>query len=186
MSRPRTSRTVALLVAASLGFGFGIVGTEATFGHLRAAPEAPLLYSIELRDHAGALLANPMLVGEPGEGVHFSLAQGAQPAPANSNANEVLGQDALPSLQMSLDLSPEPRRAGDSNEFCMGFRLSIDDGAAHQGALHAGRIMLALGETRSVELSEGGERLHLELTVARAGSKAYDTLLRKRRARPLT
>jgi hypothetical protein len=182
MSRPRASRTVALLVAASAGFGFGVVGTEATFGHLRAAPEAPLLYSIELRDHAGALLANPMLVGAPGEGVHLSLAQGAQPAPAN----EVLAQDALPSLQMSLDLSPEPRRAGDLNEFCMGFRLSIDDGAAHQGALHAGRIMLALGETRSVELSEGGEQLHLELTVARAGSKAYDTLLRKRRARPLT
>jgi len=182
MSRPRSARTVALLVAASAGFGFGILGAEATFGHLRAAPEAPLLYSIELRDHAGALLANPMLVGAQGEGVHLSLAQGGQP----QNANDVVAQDALPPLQMSLDLSPEPKRAGDAGELCMGFRLSIDDGAAHQGALHSGRISLALGETKLVELSEGGERLHLELTVARAGSKAYDTLLRKRRARPLT
>ena len=181
MATPRASRTVALLVAASAGFAFGVVGTEATFGHLRESAEGPLLYSIELRDNAGALLADPMVVGEEGSGVHLSLAQGT---PSSSDPTP---QDALPQLQMSLDLSPEqPSRETAAGELCMGFRLSIDDGTKHHGALHAGRISLALGETRSVELSGGGERLHLELTVARAGSKAYDTLLRKRRARPLT
>ena len=180
MATPRASRTVALLVAASAGFAFGVLGTEATFGQLRESTDGPLLYSVELRDHAGALMASPLLVGEQGAGVHLSLAQGG---PA---ANDAVAQDALPPLQMSLDLSPEPLAAGESGELCVGYRLSIDDGAAHQGALHAGSISLPLGETRSVELSEGGEQLHLELTVARAGSKAFDALLRKRRIRPLT
>ena len=156
---------------------FGVLGTEATFGQLRAPTEAPLLYSLELRDHAGALLASPLLVGEPNAGVHLSLAQGPK------SANEVVPQDALPQLQMSLDLTPEPVHEG---ALCVGYRLSLDDGAAHQGDTHEGRITLALGETRSVELSEGGEQLHLELTVARVGSKAFDALLRKHRIRPLT
>lgn len=177
MATPRASRLIATLVAASAGFAFGVLGTEATFGRLRAPAPGPLLYSLELRDKAGALLANPLLVGEQGAGVHLSLAQGPQAA------NEAVPQDALPQLQMSLDLTPEPVREG---ALCVGYRLSIDDGAAHQGALHAGSISLPLGETRSVELSEGGEQLHLELTVARAGSKAFDALLRKRRIRPLT
>ena len=60
------------------------------------------------------------------------------------------------------------------------------DGFYNRGRFPSTAVRMRLYETRSVELSEGGERLHLELTVARAGSKAYDTLLRKRRARPLT
>ena len=121
-----------------------------------------------------------MLVGEPGAGVHLSLSQGGP------NANDPMPQDALPQLQMSLDLAPEEQPQVRNGELCFGFNLSMDVGVNHRGAVHAGRISLPLGETRAVELFGGGERLHLELTVARAGSKAYDTLLRKRRARPLT
>ena len=177
MARPHASRTVALLVATVAGFVFGVLGTEATFGRLRAPVEAPLLYAVELRNQAGALLASPLLGGEQGVGVHLDLSQLAQ--------LETPAQDGQPALQMSLDLSPEPSQVPGA-DLCVGYRLSIDDGAAHRGAPHAGRISLALGEPRTVELSEGGERLHLELTVARAGSKAYDWLLRKRRAKPLT
>ncbi len=179
MARPHASHTVALLVATVAGFVFGVLGTEATFGKLRKPVEAPLLYAVELRNQAGALLASPLLVGEQGAGVHLDLSQLAP-------GNDALAQEAgAPPLQMSLDLSPEASHEPGA-DLCVGYRLSIDDGAAHKGALHAGRISLALGEPRSVELSEGGERLKLEVTVARAGSKAYDWLLRKRRTRPVT
>jgi hypothetical protein len=44
-----------------------------------------------------------------------------------------------------------------------------------------------MGERRSVQLSQGGEKLQLHLTVARAGSKEFDALLKAhRRGRPLT
>ncbi len=45
------------------GLVFGIAGAESTFGRLREAQGAALLFSVELRDEAGALLASPMLVG---------------------------------------------------------------------------------------------------------------------------
>ncbi len=48
-------------------------------------------------------MASPLLVGEQGAGVHLSLAQGG---PAT---NEPLPQDALPALQMSLDLAGAAR-----------------------------------------------------------------------------
>ena len=176
MATPRASRLVACLLAAGLGFAGGVIGTEATFGQLRPEPTPPLLYSVEVRDEAGALLASPLLVGEEGSGVHLALSQPEQ---------DPRGQEpALPALQMSLDLDPQQ---GGVSGLCLGYRLSIDDGGSHQGTLHQGRISLPLGERRSVRLSEGGEKLQLHLTVARAGSKEFEALLKaRRRARPLT
>ena len=176
MATPRASRLVACLLAAGLGFAGGVIGTEATFGQLRPQPTPPLLYSVEVRDEAGALLASPLLVGEEGSGVHLALSQPEQ---------DPRGQEpALPALQMSLDLDPQQ---GGVSGLCLGYRLSIDDGGSHQGTLHQGRISLPLGERRSVRLSEGGEKLQLHLTVARAGSKEFEALLKaRRRARPLT
>ena len=176
MNTPRASRLVACLLAAGLGFAGGVIGTEATFGQLRPEPTPPLLYSVEVRDEAGALLASPLLVGEEGSGVHLALSQPEQ---------DPRGQEpALPALQMSLDLDPQQ---GGVSGLCLGYRLSIDDGGSHQGTLHQGRISLPLGERRSVRLSEGGEKLQLHLTVARAGSKEFEALLKaRRRARPLT
>ena len=74
------------------GLVFGIVGAENTFGRLREAPGAALLFSLELRDEAGALLASPMLVGEEGRKLHLDLSQPG-------------GPDNEP-VRMSLDLSP--------------------------------------------------------------------------------
>ena len=180
MNTPRASRLVACLLAAGLGFAGGVIGTEATFGKLRPEATPPLLFSVEVRDEAGALLASPLLVGEEGSGLHLALSQPEQ---------DPRGQEpALPALQMSLDLDPQPGDVpGGVSGLCLGYRLSIDDGGAHQGALHQGRISLPMGERRSVHLSEGGEKLQLHLTVARAGSKEFEALLKaRRRARPLT
>ena len=187
MALPRASRLVACLLAAGLSFAGGVVGTEATFGQLRPEPALPLLFSVEVRDEAGALLASPLLVGKAGEGLHLALSQ-----PEQDPRGE---EPALPALQMSLDLDPQPTAAPagvaaagvSAAGLCLGYRLSIDDGGSHQGTLHQGRIALPLGERRSVRLSEGGERLQLHLTVARAGSKEFEALLKaRRRARPLT
>ena len=179
MAQPRAPRLVAIILAAGLGFGFGVVGTEATFGQLRPEATAPLLFSVEVRDEAGALLASPLLVGEEGAGLHLAFSQSPQ--------EEQGDEPALRGLQMSLDLDPQPSGVGGVSGLCLGYRLSIDDGAAHQGTLHQGRLSLPLGERRSVHLSQGGEKLQLHLTVARAGSKAFDALLKAhRRARPLT
>src|SRR2546423_14790258 len=62
------------------GLVFGIAGAENTFGRLREAPAAALLFSVELRDEAGALLASPMLVGEEGRKLHLDLSQPGGPA----------------------------------------------------------------------------------------------------------
>jgi hypothetical protein len=180
MALPRSSRLVAVLLAAGLGFASGVVGTEATFGQLRPEQSPPLLFSVEVRDEAGALLASPLLVGEEGAGLHLAFSQPPQ---------EEKGEEpSLPGLEMSLDLDPQPDpNVGGVSGLCLGYRLSIDDGAAHQGTLHQGRLSLPMGERRSVQLSQGGEKLQLRLTVARAGSKAFDALLKAhRRARPLT
>jgi hypothetical protein len=176
MAAPRASRLAAVLLAAGLGFFSGVIGTEATFGQLRPEPAQPLLFSVEVRDQDGSLLASPLLVGEEGAGLHLALSQ-----PPQDSGEE----QPLPALQMSLDLDPQPAGAGSG--LCLGYRLSIDDGLFHQGTLHEGRLKLPMGERRSVQLSEGGEKLQLHLTVARAGSKEFDALLKAHKAvRPLT
>ena len=56
-------RKALCLLFGLFGLVFGIVGAENTFGRLRDASGAALLFSLEVRDEAGALLASPMLVG---------------------------------------------------------------------------------------------------------------------------
>src|SRR5882762_4377321 len=93
------------------------------------------LYSIEVRNGAGDLLASPMLIGEEGRPVHLNLAQDVGPR--------------REPLAMSLDLEPH---ADGADNLCLGYRLSIDDGFAHSG-----RMGLSYGELSSVELTGGGE-----------------------------
>jgi hypothetical protein len=153
------------ILSAVAGLAFGLLGAETTFGSLR--PGAPrseaVLYSIEVRNEAGDLLASPMLVGEEGRPVHLSLAS-------------EIGPHSDP-LAMSLDLDP---RADGADNLCLGYKLSIDDGFAH-----AGRVGVAYGEPRSLRLRGGGESLRLSLIVARAGSKEFGRILQNRR-RPTT
>src|SRR5882724_13189829 len=115
MHRRRTA--TARIVSAVAGLACGLLGAELTFGTLR--PESPrsdaVLYSVEVRNGAGDLLASPMLVGEEGRPVHLSLSQD-------------VGRHREP-LAMSLDLDPSP----DGENLCVGYRLSIDDGFAHSG-----------------------------------------------------
>jgi len=148
-------------IAALAGFICGIAGAEMAFGSLRAQAKAerpaPLLFSLEVRDATGSLLASPLLVGEEGRKVRLNLAQRSRPG-----------------VQMSLDLDPQP---SGENAICLGFRLSME---GHQ---HAGRIGVNYGERRSLRL-DGHEPLRLDFTVARAGSRAFDRILRAR-GRPL-
>ena len=155
--RPAISR----LLSAVAGLAFGLFGAEMTFGSLR--PDEPhgdaVLYSIEVRNDAGDLLASPMLVGEEGRPVHLSL----------------VGPHSDP-MAMSLDLDPRP----DGDNICLGYKLSIDDGFAHSG-----RVGVSYGEERSVQLRGGGESLRLSLVVARARSQQFERILHHRR-RPTT
>lgn len=149
-------RRFATSFAALAGLVFGLLGSEMTFGQLR--PErgggGAVLYSIELRNASGDLLASPMLVGEEGRPVHLNM----------------LAEEHSDPLQMSLDL--DPRAVGGDN-ICLGYRLSIDDGFAHSG-----RIGVSYGKERSVRL---GRSLRLSLVVARAHSKDFDRLLQRLR-----
>jgi hypothetical protein len=156
--RPAISR----LFSALAGLAVGLFGAEMTFGSLRPAdPRADaVLYSIEVRNEAGDLLASPMLVGEEGRPVHLSL--------SGPHSAEPL---------MSLDL--DPQSAGGDN-LCLGYRLSIDDGFAHSG-----RVGVSYGELRSVRLRGGGESLRLSLVVARAHTAEFGRILQHRR-RPTT
>ena len=86
-------------LAALAGLAFGIFGAEMTFGSLRPEESSAVLYSIELRNAAGDLLASPMLVGEEGRPVHLSYA-----GPRSE-------------LNMSLDLDPLPQGGG---QVCLG------------------------------------------------------------------
>lgn len=148
----------ARIFSAVAGLAFGLLGAEMTFGQLRPeeARSDAILYSIEVRNGAGDLLASPMLVGEEGRPVHLSLAQGPRSVP----------------LAMSLDL--EPRADGDN--LCLGYRLSIDDGFPHSG-----RMDVAYGEMSSVELNGGGENLRLSLVVARAYTRDFGRILMRHR-----
>lgn len=143
------------MLAAVAGLAFGVLGAEMTFGQLRPEPASPaVLYSIEVRNEAGDLLASPMLVGEEGRPVHLSY----------------LGQRS--ELNMSLDLDPR----ADGENLCLGYKLSIDDGFPHSG-----RLGVTYGEMRSVRLSGGGENLRLSLVVARAHSREFERMLHLRR-----
>ena len=144
------------ILAAVAGLAFGILGAELTFGSLRPESGAPaVLYSIEVRNAAGDLLASPMLVGEEGRPVHLSY---------TGERSE---------LNMSLDLDPQ---ADGAEAVCLGYRLAIDDGFAHSG-----RMGVTYGEPRSVRLRGGGQDLRLSLVVARARSKEFEQLLQRRR-----
>ncbi|HEX9575881.1 MAG TPA: hypothetical protein VF994_17425 [Myxococcales bacterium] len=147
------------------GLVFGIAGAESTFGRLREAQGAALLFSVELRDEAGALLASPMLVGEEGRKLHLDLAQPA-------------GPDSEP-LRMSLDLSP--RKSG-GGELCVEYSLALEGGWAR-----GGWMSVPMGERRSVRVPGPGEPLRLDLVVARAGTPAFDRILLARRlGKPVT
>jgi hypothetical protein len=150
----------ARIASALLGLACGLLGAEMTFGSLR--PDEPrsdaVLYSIEVRNGAGDLLASPMLVGEEGRPVHLSL----ETEPGRYSER----------MAMSLDLDP----ARDGDNLCVGYRLSLDDGFAHSG-----RLGLAYGEMRSVELTGGGESLRLSLVVARAHTRDFDRILQRHR-----
>jgi hypothetical protein len=150
----------ARIVSAVAGLACGLLGAEVTFGQLR--PDEPrseaVLYSIEVRNGAGDLLASPMVVGEEGRPVHLSLSQRGGPR--------------TEPLAMSLDLDP----SADGDNLCLGYRLSIDDGYPHSG-----RMAVSYGEMSSVELNGGGEYLRLSLVVARARTREFDRILQRHR-----
>ena len=163
--RPSLRRKALCLLFGLGGLVFGIAGAETIFGPLRATPGAALLFSVELRDEAGALLANPMLVGEEGRKLHLDLSQPG-------------GPDLEP-LRMSLDLSP--RKSGGGN-LCVEYRLALDGGRPR-----GGWMSLPMGERRSVRVPGPGEPLRLDLVVARAGTPAFDRILLARRlGKPVT
>jgi hypothetical protein len=162
---PSGLRRKALCLLFGLGgLVFGIAGAESTFGRLREAQGAALLFSLEVRDEAGALLASPMLVGEEGRKLHLDLAQPARP-------------DSEP-LRMSLDLSPH----NSGGELCVEYSLALDGGRAR-----GGWMSVPMGERRSVRVPGPGEPLRLDLVVARAGTPAFDRILLARRlGKPVT
>ena len=170
MKRMRASGAGALCLAAAAGFFFGIVGMEQTFGRLRDRAAAPLLYAVELHDAGGALLASPLLVGTDDARVHLDL---------NRPAREGLEGAGSAALNMSLDLSPV---VSGSRAICVEYRVSLDAGTAQRG-----QLALSLGERGSLQISgQDGAPLRLDVTIARAGSKAFDALLRaRRRGKPL-
>ena len=151
---------MARILSALAGVTFGLFGAEMTFGQLRPGEgrSDAVLYSIEVRNGAGDLLASPMLVGEEGRPIHLNLSTEA-------------GRHTEP-LAMSLDLDPSP----DGDNLCVGYRLSLDDGFAHSG-----RMGVAYGQMQSVELNGGGENLRLSLVVARARTPEFDRILQRHR-----
>ncbi len=157
----RRRHATARILSAVAGLACGLLGAELTFGNLRPEERRSdaVLYSIEVRNEAGDLLASPMLVGEEGRPVHLSLAHEA----------EHWGE----AVAMSLDLDPQSQ-GGDN--LCLGYRLSIDDGFAHSG-----RMGVAYGEMRSVRLTGGGENLRLSLVVARAHTREFGRILQQHR-----
>lgn len=156
----RSRAVLKRIFSAAAGLVFGLIGAELTFGQLR--PELPrpdaVLYSIEVRDGQGELLASPLVVGEEGRPVHLSL---------NSE-----GPHSEP-LAMSLDLSPQQDGAGG---YCLGYKLSIDDGFAHSG-----RLSGAYGRANTVQLKGNGESLNFSLTVAKAHTREFGRILQLRR-----
>jgi len=162
-SGPR--RKLTCLLFGLFGLALGVVGAETTFGRLRSDASSALLFSVELRDEAGALLASPMLVGEEGHRVHLDLSQ-------------PIGPHSEP-VEMSLDLSPHATRTG---ELCVEYSLSLDGSRPR-----AGWISVPMGEPRSVRVPGPGEPLRLGLVVARAGTREFERILLARRlGKPIT
>lgn len=160
----RRTPAIPRLLSALAGLAVGLFGAELTFGALRPpAPSRPeaVLYSIEVRNEAGELLASPMLVGEEGHPVHLDMS----------------GPRSLDPRVMSLDLDLSSE-GGDN--LCIEYRLSVGDGFAHSG-----RLGIRYGRQRSVRLRGGGESLRLSLVVARARSPEFGRILQNRR-RPTT
>jgi hypothetical protein len=157
----RTRKGIWRMLAAALGLAIGILGSEATFGQLRprAAPGAPaILYSIELRNGQGDVLATPMVVGQEGRRVHLDLApEGPHSEP----------------LAMSLDLDPRPSPRG----VCLNYELSVEE-----GVLHHGQVDVPYGLDGGLVLLQGGG--HLWLRAARAHTAEFKQLLALRAARP--
>ncbi|MFL5412079.1 MAG: hypothetical protein ACJ79D_11945 [Myxococcales bacterium] len=149
-------------LCALVGLSAGFLGSEALFGESSSSVTgAVLLFSVELRDEAGALLASPLLVGEEGRKLHLDL-------------DRPLGRHSEP-LRMSLDLDP---RSSGSRNLCVGYKISLSEDEPR-----VGRIGLAPGEPRSIHLPGPGEPLQLRLVVARAGSAEFSRILRDRRVR---
>ena len=156
----RLERRLLCVGSALLGLLAGVAGSEAVFGRLRdAASLQPLLFSLEVRDESGSLLASPLLVGEEGRKLHLELSHPA-------------GPDQEP-LRMSLDLAP---RLGGPQNLCLEYRLSVEDGMQHEG-----KLWVAFGERSSVRLEAPGESLRLDVVVAKAGSKEFSRMLEQRR-----
>jgi hypothetical protein len=155
----RQKRGLLCVVSALLGLCAGIAGSEAVFGRLRDEGARPLLFSVELRNESGALLASPLLVGEEGRRLHLDLEQP--------------GRVANEPVRMSLDL--DPRHAGGEN-LCLEYRVSLRDGEPQEG-----RLAMAFGERRSVRVDGSRESLRLDVVVARAGSKEFSRILERRR-----
>src|SRR2546428_13565889 len=76
MPSGRRRKLICLLFGLG-GLVFGIAGAENTFGRLRAAPGAALLFSLEVRDEAGAPPARPLGGGGEGRKPHPHPAQAA-------------------------------------------------------------------------------------------------------------
>jgi hypothetical protein len=149
-------------ICALFGLSAGFLGSEVLFGDpVASVGGAVLLFSVELRDEAGALLASPLLVGEEGRKLRLDL-------------DRPVGPHSEP-LRMSLELDPRP--AGPVN-LCVGYKISLADDEPR-----AGRVGLSPGEPRSVRLERAGELLQLRLVVARAGSPEFSRILRDRRVR---
>jgi hypothetical protein len=161
----RTRKAIWRMLAACFGLASGILGSEMTFGHLRAAPErssAAVLYSIELRNGQGDLVANPVVVGQEGRKVHLDLA----PSPVVGSRSEPVGS-------LSLELDPRPFEAG----LCLGYKLSLDDGLHHKG-----RVRIPYGVDGGLVLLQGGG--HLWLRAARAHTPEFRQLMSLRPYRP--
>jgi hypothetical protein len=148
-------------ICALFGLSAGFLGSEALFGESSPLDGAVLLFSVELRDEAGALLASPLLVGEEGRKLHLDL-------------DRAVGPHSEP-LRLSLELDPRP--AG-PRSLCVGYTVWLADDEPR-----AGRVGLSPGEPRSVRLEGPGEPLRLRLVVARAGSPEFSRILRDRRVR---
>jgi hypothetical protein len=159
----RTRHALWRMVAAALGLAFGIFGSELTFGQLRASEthDPAVLYSIELRNGQGDLLASPMVVGQEGRRVHLDL---AQPEGPHSEP-----------LAMSLDLDPRPMASG----LCLAFKLLVGDGFAHHGT-----VAVPYGQQGGVVALRGREGLRLSLRAARAHTPEFERLMQLHRYGP--
>jgi len=155
----RASRTLSLAATAPetpwvfsrAAAPAGVAGSEGLFGHLRESDATrPLLFSVEVRDEAGALLASPLLVGEEGRKLHLDLSQSG-------------GPDNEP-VRMSLDLAPHGRGVVDQQ---LSIRWGLQDVQRAQKRI-AGRDHRRELATGNRELSRVDPREQLDAELLRA------------------